>query len=178
IFTSDNGPHQEGGHNPTFFDSNGPLRGIKRDVYEGGIRVPTFVYWPGTIQPGSESDYPSAFWDFLPTCAELAGVKPPDGIDGLSYAPTLLGKPEQQKQHEFLYWEFHVSGGRGIKQAVRMGNWKAVRNSLGKPLELYDLSKDLGESNDIASQHPEIIKKIENYLKTARTESEVFPLKS
>lgn len=178
IFTSDNGPHQEGGHDPAFFDSNGPLRGIKRDVYEGGIRVPTFAYWPGTIHPSSESDHPSAFWDFMPTCAELAGVKPPEGIDGISYAPTLFGKPEQQKQHEFFYWEFHISGGKGIKQAVRMGNWKAVRNSLGQPLELYDLSKDLGESNNIASQHPEIIKKIKDYLKTARTESEVFPLKS
>ncbi|MDP8245469.1 MAG: arylsulfatase [Candidatus Hinthialibacter antarcticus] len=177
VFTSDNGPHQEGGHDPEFFDSNGPLRGIKRDLYEGGIRVPTLAYWPGTIQPGSVSDHPSAFWDFLPTCAELADVEAPDGIDGVSFAPTLLGDPAQQKTHEFLYWEFHVSGGKGIKQAARMGKWKAVRNRPDQPLELYDLETDLDESANIAQQHPGIIQKFEAYLKTARTESDIFPLK-
>ena len=177
IFTSDNGPHQEGGHDPMFFDSNGPLRGIKRDLYEGGIRVPTLAYWPGTIKPGSVSNHPSAFWDFMPTCAELVGAEIPDNIDGVSFAPTLKGEPEQQKAHDFLYWEFHVSGGKGIKQAVLMGQWKAVRNSPGQALELYNLDQDLDESDNIARQHPEIIKKIEDYLKTARTESKVFPLK-
>ncbi len=177
MFTSDNGPHKEGGHDPDFFDSNGPLRGIKRDVYEGGIRVPTMAYWPGVIKPGSVTDHTSAFWDFLPTCAELSGAKVNGEVDGLSFAPTLKGNPGKQKQHDYLYWEFHISGGKGIKQAVRMGKWKAVRNSLEQPLELYNLDNDLGETKNLAKKHPEIIKKIEAYLKTARTESEVFPLK-
>jgi len=174
FLTSDNGPHREGGANPDFFDSNGPLRGIKRDLYEGGIRVPLIARWPGRIAAGTESDHVSAFWDFLPTCAMLAGAKPPAHTDGLCVVPTLLNQPGKQKEHEFLYWEFHE---RGSKQAVRMGRWKAVRFGVGGKLELYDLKTDLGETNNVAERHPEVVAQIETYLTTARTESEFWNLK-
>jgi arylsulfatase A-like enzyme len=167
FFTSDNGPHKEGGADPAFFKSGGPLRGHKRDLYEGGIRVPGIVRWKGTIEPGQTSGHPWANWDFLPTAADLAGVSSPEGIDGISIAPTLIGG--EQKQHDFLYWEFHE---KRFVQAVRMGAWKGVRYGLDWPLELFDLTKDLGEDNDIALQHPDIVKQIEAYLETARTESE------
>jgi arylsulfatase A-like enzyme len=168
FFTSDNGPHDEGGVNAAFQRSSGPLRGIKRDMYEGGIRVPMIVRWPGHIAAGAVNDFPWAFWDFLPTAADIAGAtnNVPKNIDGLSVLPTLLGK--EQKPHEFFYWEFHE---KGSKQAVRMGNWKAVRLAINKPLELYDLRTDLSESNNVAAANPEVIAKIEGYLKTARTES-------
>jgi len=172
FFSSDNGPHREGGNNPDFNDSNGPLRGIKRDLYEGGIRVPTLARWPGKIKPGSATDHISGFWDFLPTCANLAGFKPPKDIDGISMVPALLGKPQKQKKHEFLYWEFHE---QGKKQAVRMGDWKGVRLNVAKkpvgPIELYNLKTDIGEKNNIADKHPDIVAKIEGYMKTARTPS-------
>jgi len=173
FFTSDNGPHREGGADPDFFDSNGPLRGIKRDLYEGGIRVPMIARWPKRIKAGAKSDQVWAHWDFLPTVAEIAGVKPPANpanIDGVSMLNALLGL--RQCGHEFLYWEFHE---RGFSQAVRMGDWKAVRNAPDSPLELYDLKNDLGEQNNVAVKHPEVVKKIEDYLKTARTESELWP---
>ncbi len=170
FFTSDNGPHREGGVDPDFFDSNGPLRGIKRDLYEGGVRVPMIARWPKRIKAGAKSDQVWAHWDFLPTVAEIAGVKPPANIDGISMLNALLGK--KQRDHEFLYWEFHE---RGFSQAVRMGDWKAVRKSADSPLELYDLKTDPGERNDLAARRPEIVKKIEDYLKTARTESELWP---
>jgi len=173
FFTSDNGPHREGGVDPAFFRSSGGLRGIKRDLYEGGIRVPMIVRWPQKITPGV-SDQVWAFWDFLPTAAELAGAAAQEKIDGISIVPTLLGRPGQ-KQHEFLYWEFHEGGS---KQAVRMGDWKAVRLSPDAPLELYQLSKDLAEQKNIASEHPQVVAKIEAYLKTARTESELWPLRA
>jgi len=171
FFTSDNGPHREGGADPDFFDSNGPLRGIKRDLYEGGIRVPMIARWPKRIKAGAKSDQVWAHWDLLPTAAEIAGVKPPANIDGISMLNALLGR--RQRNHEFLYWEFHE---RGFSQAARMGDWKAVRKSPGSPLELYDLKNDLGEQNDVAVKHPEVVKKIEDYLKTARTESELWPI--
>jgi len=173
IFSSDNGPHREGGADPEFFHSSGPLRGIKRDLYEGGIRVPMIARWPGKISAGSVSGHVSAFWDFLPTAAELAGAQAPPAIDGISCLPTLLGK-KQQAQHEFLYWEFHE--GRASKQAVRMGDWKAVRLSPAEPLELYDLAADIGESNDVAGEHPGVVEKIEAILESARTESEHWQL--
>jgi len=171
FFTSDNGPHREGGADPDFFDSNGPLRGIKRDLYEGGIRAPMIARWPKRIKAGAKSDQVWAHWDFLPTAAEVAGVKPPANIDGISMLNALLGL--RQRNHEFLYWEFHE---RGFAQAVRMGDWKAVRKSADSPLELYDLKNDLGEQSDVAVKHPEVVKKIEEYLKTARTESELWPI--
>jgi arylsulfatase A-like enzyme len=173
FFTSDNGPHREGGSNPEFFHSSGPLRGVKRDLYEGGIRVPLIARWPGRIEAGAATDLASAFWDFLPTLAELAGVPCPANTDGISLLPTLLGRPEPQRKHEFLYWEFHEGGSI---QAVRMGRWKAVR-PFGKPLELYDLQTDLSETHNVAGNHPDLVAQIEKYLTTARTESRFWPLK-
>ncbi len=169
--TSDNGPHQEGGHRVDFFDSNGPLRGHKRDLYEGGIRVPMLARWPGRIEAGSTSEEPWAFWDVLATCAELAGVEAPES-DGVSMAPTLLGK-SGQRPHEYLYWEFHE---RRFAQAARWGKWKAVRNDKGEPIEVYDLSKDLGEERDLAESQPEAVKKAEEIFRTARTESPYWPV--
>jgi arylsulfatase A-like enzyme len=172
FFTSDNGSHSEGGHKAEFFDSSGPLRGIKRDLYEGGIRVPLLVRWPGKIKPGSVSDEPLAFWDILPTFGDLAGVPWPQDIDGISFKNELLGKPQQS--HEYLYWEFHESG---FDQAVRMGKWKAVRRSRDKAkMQLFDLSADIGEKNDIAAQYPEIIKKMDQVMRDARTDSKDFPV--
>ncbi|MFC1725154.1 arylsulfatase [candidate division KSB1 bacterium] len=175
IFSSDNGPHQEGGHDPEFFNSGGFLRGIKRDLYEGGIRVPMTAYWPGQINPGRVSDHISAFWDLLPACCELAGVDPPEGIDGVSFVPELIGY--RQPSHEYLYWEFHERGG---KQAVRMRDWKAVRLNVKKdtegPIELYNLREDQREEKNIAEQNPEIVKRIEKIMREARTSSEKFPL--
>lgn len=174
FFSSDNGPHKEGGVDPEFFRSSGLLRGIKRDLYEGGIRVPMIVRWPGKIKGGSVSDQVWAFWDFLPTAADIAGVKPPEGIDGISMLPTLQGQ-KQTNQHEFLYWEFHEKGSR---QAVRMGDWKAVRLDPGKPLELYNLKGDPGETINVADKNSQIIAKLEDYLGTARTESERWPIRT
>ncbi len=174
FFTSDNGPHREGGGDPNFFRSSGPLRGIKRSLHEGGVRVPMIVRWPGRIPAGQTNPHVWAFWDFLPTAVDLAGVKAPNDIDGISVVPTLLGKGKQ-RTHEFLYWEFHEGGSQ---QAVRMGDWKAVRKKLGAPLELYDLGKDLGEEKNIAESHADIVARIEAYLKTARTESTQWPLKA
>ena len=175
IFTSDNGPHREGGADPEYFDSNGPLKGFKRDLYEGGIRVPMIAKWPGKIAPGTTTDHVSAFWDLFPTIADLVRVDQPDNLDGISFLPTLRGKTEAQAQHEYLYWEFHERGGR---LAIRKGDWKAVRYQVLKnpeaPLELYDLSKDIGETTDLANQHPEIVKEMEGIFEKARTPSEVF----
>jgi arylsulfatase A-like enzyme len=177
FFSSDNGPHKEGGADPDFFNSSGPLRGYKRALYEGGIRVPTIARWPGKIKAGSITGHVSTFWDFLPTCCDLAGISPPEDIDGISFLPTLLGQPGKQKKHEFLYWEFHEQGKR---QAVRMGDWKGVRQNVAKnpdgPIELYSLKNDIGERHNIAGWHPEIVKKIEGYMKSARTPSENWPL--
>jgi arylsulfatase A len=172
IFTSDNGPHKEGGGDPDFFNSSGGLRGIKRDLYEGGIRVPMIASWPGVIPAGSTTDRAAAHWDWFPTFAELAGAPAPAGLDGVSLAPTLRGAP--QPAHEFMYWEFHE---RGFQQAVRMGNWKAVRLAKDQPLELYDLAADRSEKANVASQHPAVVAKIEAYLKTARTDSPNWPVK-
>jgi arylsulfatase A-like enzyme len=172
FFSSDNGTHKEGGGNPAFFQSSGPFRGIKRDLYEGGIRVPLIVRWPGRVPAGRVVDQPWAFWDFLPTAAQIAGIQPPKNIDGTSFVPTLYGK-SQTNQHEFFYWEFHE---RGSQQAVRMGDWKAVRLKLGEPLELYNLGRDPGEKENVAEKNPEVVAKIEAYLKTARTDSERWPL--
>ncbi len=175
IVTSDNGPHKEGGADPDFFDSNGEFRGYKRDLYEGGIRVPTIAYWPETVAEGTRSDHISAFWDIMPTVAELAGIDIPKNLDGISMAPTLLGKAEEQEQHEYLYWEFHDRGGR---QAVRMGNWKAVKYDVLKHpdrrLKLFDLSSDPSESVDLAKYYPEVVGRMEKILDSARVPSEVF----
>lgn len=174
MFTSDNGPHQEGGNDPEFFNSRGGFRGYKRDLYEGGIRVPTAAYWPGVIPKGSRSGHVSAFWDMLPTFTELAGAAVPEDIDGISMVPLLTGKGDMQDQHEYLYWEFHERNGR---QAVRKGNWKAVRYNVFQgdvPVELYDLSADPAETNNLARQHPEIAERMKEIMMNARTESEIF----
>ena len=173
IFTSDNGVHKEGGVDPAFFKDSGPLRGIKRDLYEGGIRVPAIAWWPGMIAPGTVSDQIWAFWDFLPTAADLAGAAKP-ACDGVSLAPALLGRPGEQEQHAFLYWEFHEGA---FKQAVRMGNWKAVRNRGDAPVEVYDLDHDLGETRDVASQHPDVVVQATALFAEARTESAHWPSK-
>ena len=178
MFSSDNGPHQEGGADPDYFDSNGPLRGYKRDLYEGGIREPMAAWWPGKIKANSKTDLPSAFWDVLPTLADLAGIKTPENIDGISFLPTLLGA-EGQKTHNFLYWEFHEQGGR---KAIRKGNWKMVQYNISNPektiTELYDLSNDSGEEHNLADKHPLIVNELTALINTARTESEIFPLQS
>jgi arylsulfatase A-like enzyme len=172
MFVSDNGPHQEGGADPQYFKSSGGLRGIKRDLYEGGIRVPMIASWPGTIPAGRVSDHVWAHWDMLPTLAEIARARTPKGLDGLSMTRVLRG--EHQPTHDFLYWEFHE---RGFQQAVRMEEWKAVRLKLGAPLELYHLYDDPNEQRNVAQYRPEVIARIEKYLKTARTESARWPVK-
>ena len=169
LFTSDNGPHREGGNDPDFNDSNGPLRGIKRDLYEGGIRVPLIARWPGRIKPDTTTDHISAFWDFLPTACDLAGIAAPKNIDGISYLPTLLGRTDAQKEHDYLYWEFKN------QRALRMGKWKAIQKSPKAAVELYDLDADLGETKDVAAEHPDVVKKAELDFKEAHTASENFP---
>ncbi len=174
MLSSDNGPHKEGGHMPDFFDSNGPLKGYKRDLYEGGIRVPLIARWPGKIKAGAISRHISAHWDIFPTFCELAGRKVPAGIDGISLLPSLLGK-EGQQQHEYLYWEFHERSGA---RAVRFGKWKAVQRNLKKkdnpPVELYDLAQDLGETNDLAAGNPALIRKARDYFKLANNPSAIW----
>ncbi|HOJ33500.1 MAG TPA: arylsulfatase [Candidatus Hydrogenedentes bacterium] len=169
FFTSDNGPHKEGGADPNFFKSSGPLRGFKRDLYEGGIRVPMIVWGPGSVPKGVTRDTVWAFWDFLPTAAAIAGVPCPKGLDGVSVASALFEKDSSDVFHDFLYWEFHENG---FKQAVRMGDWKAVRLAKDAPLELYNLAEDEGETHNVAGLHKKIVSKIEDYLASARTPSE------
>ena len=174
IFTSDNGAHTEGGADPKFFNSSGPYRGIKRDLYEGGIHVPMIAYWPGKITGGSESGHISAFWDMVPTFTELAELPAPEKTDGVSMVPALTGKGEQA-EHRYLYWEFHQRGGR---VAVRMGKWKGVRyDLLRKPnamMELYDLEADPGERKNLAKENPEVVDRILKIMRSARTDSEIF----
>jgi arylsulfatase A len=178
IFSSDNGPHVEGGADPQFFNSSGGFRGVKRDLYEGGIRVPFVVRWPGVIRPQSVSEHIGAFWDILPTVTELAGAKIPAHIDGISLAPTLTSKGNQKK-HDYLYWEFHEQGG---KQAVRQGQWKAVRlKAAGNPdgiVELYDLSKDPGENVNLTPQFSEKADELRSIMNKAHVSSAIFPFGS
>jgi len=158
IFTSDNGPTPAGGADPEFFDGNGIYRGIKFSFYEGGIRCPMIARWPGTIEKGMETDHISAHWDVLPTMAELAGVDVPEGVDGISFLPALKGESENQKAHDYLYWEWPSRNGW---QAARKGQWKAhwtgTRKGLEKAtFELYDLSEDIAEEVNVAEQFPDI----------------------
>lgn len=174
LFSTDNGSHSEGGYEHRMHRSNASFRGGKRDLYEGGIHVPMIAWWPDTIQAGSRSDHISAFWDFAPTALELAGVPLPPEMDGISYVPTLIGKKNLQKKHEYLYWEFYEQGG---KQAVRFGPWKGIRlNTLQNPdgpIELYNLDVDPGEKTDLSDKHPDIVKKIEGYMAKAHTPPEL-----
>jgi arylsulfatase A-like enzyme len=178
MFTSDNGPHLEGGADPDYFDSNGKLKGYKRDLYEGGIREPMIAWWPGKIEAGSTDDHISAFWDVMPTVAELAGIEAPKNIDGISFLPSLL-KKEGQKQHDYLYWEFHEKGGR---KALRKGDWKLVQydvfDSEKTSTELYNLINDIGEENNVADENPEIVSELVELMNSARTESVDFPFDS
>jgi len=167
MFSSDNGHHNEGGHNPDRFDPNGPLRGMKRDLYEGGIRVPMIARWPGVTPQGADTGHISYFGDLMATAAELAGVECPQNTDSISFAPTLRGQTGQQQQHDYLYWEFYERGGR---QAVRSGPWKAVRIPVFTgPTELYDLSRDIGEQVNLAAAHPERVKELEKMMQHAHT---------
>lgn len=176
LFTSDNGPHNEGGHKHEYFDSNGPLTGYKRSMHEGGIRVPLIARWPGRIAAGTTTAHPSAFYDFLPTACELAGAEPPAGIDGISYVPTLLGQPDQQRQHKYLYW---ASQEGATSVGVRSGKWKLVRYRKpadGKPdWRLYDLQRDVGETNNVAAQHPKVVQQLLDQLQADRLETSVSP---
>ena len=177
FFTSDNGAHGSGG-TLDFFEASGPLRGRKRDLYEGGIRTPMIVSWPGKIKAGTTSDHIGAFWDIMPTFAELTGTNAPSEIDGISFVPELLGG--KQAQHHHLYWEFYEQDG---KQAVRKGKWKAVRLNLhkdfyGAPVELYDLEHDIAESKNVADQHPEIVSDMLGLMKASHSPSEHFEFRS
>lgn len=175
IFTSDNGPHKEGGADPDYFNSNGPLRGYKRDLYEGGIRVPMIAKWKGKIARGSKTDHISAFWDVMPTLATLTNAKIEGSIDGISFLPTLLNKRSQTKHHH-LYWEFHELGGR---QAIRQGDWKLVKYNVNKNsnYQLYNLKNDISETIDLSSQIPGKVAELSIILESSRTESEVFQFK-
>ena len=178
IFTSDNGPHMEGGADPEFFNSNGPLRGVKRDVYEGGIRVPMIVRYPNHVKAGTTTNHISAFWDIMPTLADIthSAIPTNEVTDGISFLPTLLDKGKQ-KEHEYLYWEFHEGGGR---LALREGDWKMdVLNAISKDkekIELYNLADDLGETNNLANANPEKTKQMYDKLKSIRTVSDNFPI--
>jgi len=174
LFTSDNGPHREGGHDPDYFDSNGPLRGGKRSLHEGGIRVPTIMRWTGRVPAGATSDHPAYFPDVRPTLRALAGLDAAEPSDGISLVPTLLPDGGTQSAHDALYWEFHEGG--KTSQAVRLGRWKALCSPIGTgPIELYDLETDAGESRDVAGAHPDIVARARGHMHAARTPSDLWP---
>lgn len=169
VFTSDNGPHREGGADPDFFRSSGGLRGIKRDLYEGGIRVPFIARWTNRIRAGQTNDHPLAFWDVLPTFAQLAGARVPRDVDGISFVPALRGA--RQPTHDYLYWEFYEGG---FMQAARAGRWKALRRITDAAPELYDLASDPAERHNVAAQHPDVVTSMNRIFATARTESKIW----
>lgn len=165
LFTSDNGPHEAGGYDPTFFDGNGPLRGVKRDLYDGGIRVPAIAWGPAAVPAGEVTEHVGYFADVLVTAADLAGAAEPEEHDGVSLAPLLTGRAAEQAEHEYLYWEFYE---RGSAQAVRQGNWKAVRQPMFTgPIELYDLAADVGETTDVSGEHPGVVRQVEQIMDQA-----------
>jgi arylsulfatase A-like enzyme len=173
FFSSDNGPQGNQWRRVSdFFDGNGPFRGYKGEFHEGGIRVPLIARWPGKIKAGTTSDHICAFWDVMPTLADLAGAETPKNIDGISFAPTLLAKGEQ-KEHEFLYWE--MGRGTNLTQAVRLGNWKALRSRASGGIELYDLKSDIGETTNVAAEHPEVIARVKRLFTSERTEDRNYP---
>ncbi|MFY0601255.1 MAG: sulfatase-like hydrolase/transferase [Cyclobacteriaceae bacterium] len=171
LFTSDNGPHHEIGHDHEFFDSNGELKGFKRDLYEGGVRVPFIAYWPGKIEQGSINDFIGSSQDFMPTFAEVAGVETPEQADGISLLPVF---DRQTPDREFLNWEF-FKGGRGFRQSVRIGHLKGVRYGLKSPFELYDLSSDIQEENNIADQNPEVVLRMEKLMLDRHEDTPGYP---
>jgi len=171
VVTSDNGPWSGA---VDLFNSNGPLRGQKRDMYEGGIRVPFIANWPGTVPAGTTNNDVIAFWDMMPTFAELAGVKPPDGIDGISVADALRGR-RLADRHDYLYWDYgHCR--RRYDQAVRLGKWKGIRLGQDGAIQLYDLSVDVGETNDLAGRHPDVVQRIAQIMQTAVTPNDRYPI--
>ncbi len=181
MFSSDNGPtfNRLGGSDSDFFKSAGDFKGLKGSLYEGGIRVPLIARWPGKIAPGQVSDHLSAFWDIMPTLADITGTTAPGDIDGISIAPTLLGR-DTQPAHDFLYWEFPGYGGQ---QAVRMGEWKAIRQNILRKenpdplrIELYNLTEDIGEANDVAAEHPELVEQFRQIMRETHVSSELFPM--
>ncbi|NOR75866.1 MAG: sulfatase-like hydrolase/transferase [Draconibacterium sp.] len=178
LFTSDNGPHHEG-HNHEFFNSNGDLQGFKRDLYEGGIRVPLIAYWKGKVKAGTLTNHISGFQDLMPTFAEVAGIEVPKQSNGISILPLLKG--EKQKEHESLNWEFQLVGWSrkmpkgGFRQSARIDNWKGVRYGVSSETELYNLDADISESENVANEHPEILQKMNQLFEEARTETEGFP---
>ncbi len=167
IFTSDNGPHNEAGHQLARFNPSGPLRGTKRALYEGGIRVPTIAWWPGTVKAGTTSEHMGYFGDWMATAAQLAGAKLPENVDSISFVATLKGEPQKQKKHQFLYWEFYEQGSR---QAVRFGDWKAIRQPMfSGAIELYDLKNDVGETENVAGQNPDLVDTAVRMMNEAHT---------
>lgn len=175
MFSSDNGPHREGKNTPQFFNANGGLRGMKRDLYEGGIRVPFIARWPDRIKPGQSSEHVAYFGDLMSTLADLTGQELPEMPDSLSFLPTLTSAADPQTKRDFLYWEFHENGS---KQAVLYdGRWKGIRLYPGASLDIYDLQNDPGETTDLRKLRPDITAKMEEYLKTARVENPDWPLR-
>jgi arylsulfatase A-like enzyme len=177
FFASDNGAMEgaaegKGGHKASFFQSSGPLRGVKRDMYEGGLRSPSIARWPGKIKAGATSQQVWTFWDFLPTMAELVGTPLSTKLDGISILPALL--EAKTLEHPPLYFEFHE---RGFTQAARMGDWKAVRLGSKKPIELYDMKTDLAEKHDVAADHPKVVQRFADFLKSARADSALWPVR-
>ena len=173
IFTSDNGPITAGGQDPEFFDSNGPLRDLKFTLYEGGIRVPFLARWKGKIAPGTVSDHVSDFADMVPTLAAAAGIAVPDSFgerDGVSILPTLFGAGGEQENRAHFYWE------AAPQQAARRGDWKAYRPTPGKPIQLYHLGDDIGETRDLAGENPDLVLEFERLMAELRTDSTEFPL--
>ena len=177
LLSSDNGPHKEGGHKPEVFNSNGGLRGFKRDLYEGGVRAPLLARWPGRIKAGTQSKLISAHWDMLPTFCELAGAQTPKDVDGISLLPTLLNG--KQRAHDYLYWEFYERGGR---RAARFGDWKAVQLNVHKnanePIEIYNLAIDVAEQTNVSRKHPEIVQQAKQIFQDAHRPSEHWQFRS
>ena len=169
VFTSDNGPHAEGGNDPKFFNSSGGFRGMKRELYEGGIREPLIVRWPGHTRAGRTSNFVGYLPDFLPTFAEIAGVKDPPKRDGMSFVRELNGHTWTQRKHDYLYWEFYEGS---FPQAIRVGKWKGVRIPMFTgEIELYDLSSDSAEQHNVAAQHPDVVEKMRRYMAKAHSDS-------
>ena len=183
LFTSDNGPTYDrlGGSDSDFFHSSGGLKGRKGQLDEGGIRVPLIAYWQGHTPAGQVSDWVGAWWDFLPTLCDVANVDAPEGIDGISFLPTLIGNESAQQKHEFLYWEFPSYSGQ---QAVRLGKWKAIRKNLNRrPLaselpswKLYNLASDIDESHNVAAEHPDVIAKIDQIARREHVPHDLWPM--
>lgn len=176
IFTSDNGPHKEGGVNPDFFNSSGGLKGTKRNLYEGGIRVPMIVQWPAKIKRASVCSTPSAFWDMMPTFADIAGVKLTVPTNGVSLFPTFSGNSRKQKKHQYLYWEFNEAKPVAEQQAVRSGDWKLIYFPSKNKYELFNLKNDKGETTDLAGKYPDIVSRLSGYMAQAHTANPIYKL--